>query len=70
MFLASSENWSLSEDSLENVNGTGICQTSDNDDNSDWGVGGFAPYGFSGVMRGAATCFYGFVGFDVIATTG
>uniref|UniRef100_A0A8C3G2M3 Cationic amino acid transporter C-terminal domain-containing protein n=1 Tax=Cyclopterus lumpus TaxID=8103 RepID=A0A8C3G2M3_CYCLU len=60
-------NWRISEEAL--INATAEFNSTANL-TSVYGVGGFFPYGISGTVAGAATCFYAFVGFDCIATTG
>ncbi|XP_075448285.1 high affinity cationic amino acid transporter 1 isoform X1 [Ascaphus truei] len=65
----STKNWQLFEKDFNVTNATNFDNRTQ-DDVSKYGAGGFMPYGFAGVLSGAATCFYAFVGFDCIATTG
>ncbi|XP_041869886.1 cationic amino acid transporter 2-like isoform X1 [Corvus kubaryi] len=64
-------NWKLREDDLSRAaaHKAGNQSMADNM-TSAFGVGGFMPYGFTGTLAGASTCFYAFVGFDCITTTG
>ncbi|NXK74120.1 CTR1 protein, partial [Amazona guildingii] len=59
------KNWQLSEEDYINLSYLQPLVKK-----TDFGSGGFVPFGLEGILTGAATCFYAFVGFDCIATTG
>ncbi|XP_053931765.1 cationic amino acid transporter 3 [Cuculus canorus] len=61
------KNWQLSE---EDYNNFSYLNPQDDIKKKVFGSGGFVPFGLEGILTGAATCFYAFVGFDCIATTG
>ncbi|XP_046678715.1 cationic amino acid transporter 3 isoform X3 [Homalodisca vitripennis] len=61
-FYINVQNWALDPDAAPDKDGSGKVVKA--------GMGGFMPFGVSGIMAGAAKCFYGFVGFDCVATTG
>ncbi|KAB5543581.1 hypothetical protein PHYPO_G00080890 [Pangasianodon hypophthalmus] len=65
------KNWQLNPDEILNAtNSSGFNTTESKELAESLGMGGFFPFGFTGALSGAATCFYAFVGFDCIATTG
>lgn len=61
-FLADFSNWHIPEGLVPHKNESQTDKAYDH--------GGFFPYGVTGMLAGAAKCFYAFAGFDVIATTG
>ncbi|KAF4108180.1 high affinity cationic amino acid transporter 1 isoform X2 [Onychostoma macrolepis] len=64
------KNWHLDPDEILNRTNSTVNATQPLPTEEILGEGGFMPFGFTGVLSGAATCFYAFVGFDCIATTG
>ncbi|XP_026113811.1 high affinity cationic amino acid transporter 1-like isoform X2 [Carassius auratus] len=64
------KNWHLDPDEILYGTNSTINATQPLPSKEILGEGGFMPFGFTGVLSGAATCFYAFVGFDCIATTG
>lgn len=68
-FKADIRNWQLKPESIESwIDEKGVNQTCATSPRC--GKGGFFAYGFEGVMKGAAKCFYAFIGFDAICSTG
>ncbi|XP_061682990.1 high affinity cationic amino acid transporter 1-like [Syngnathoides biaculeatus] len=71
MIKGDPKNWSVNPDDvlsaaiLSSTNATDISSLK-----KSLGAGGFMPFGWTGVFSGAATCFYAFIGFECIATSG
>ncbi|XP_032203713.1 cationic amino acid transporter 3-like [Mustela erminea] len=55
-------NWKLTEEDYIQAGLNGTSQL------GPLGSGGFVPFGFQGILRGSATCFYAFIGFGIIVT--
>ena len=64
-FKINTHNWNLSYDEVPHES-----PSVNNTRPKNGGDGGFIPFGFNGIIAGAATCFYAFVGFDHICSTG
>ncbi|XP_036379391.1 high affinity cationic amino acid transporter 1 isoform X2 [Megalops cyprinoides] len=64
------KNWNLVPAEVLNITNSSLNESAPLPSEESLGMGGFMPFGFTGVLSGAATCFYAFVGFDCIATTG
>ncbi|KAM8904006.1 high affinity cationic amino acid transporter 1-like isoform 2-T6 [Spinachia spinachia] len=65
------KNWNLKPEEMLNATSNSSLNISDfTPSKESIGEGGFMPFGITGVLSGAATCFYAFIGFDCIATTG
>ncbi|XP_077398142.1 high affinity cationic amino acid transporter 1-like isoform X4 [Festucalex cinctus] len=65
------KNWNVNPDDILNAANASSPNATDHSSlKESLGSGGFMPFGWTGVFSGAATCFYAFIGFECIATTG
>ncbi|KAI4534941.1 hypothetical protein MG293_015801 [Ovis ammon polii] len=62
-------NWELTEQDYK-LHTSGSTDTYSLERLDPLGSGGFMPFGVEGILHGAATCFYAFLGFDSIAVRG